>query len=184
MGFRILMIAVTGKEPAIIHEQYGVTASGEFDEIPDAPVCGAQIPDGAYVLFINDEIDPDDRVFARLSQGARLVCLHVNETVMYSFGSEWVNGVEQWSVTHDAQEGIYHLETTGTLPDAFPEIRAKQFAEQPNHDDTDYIFDVPAELFVTLGGTRYNQDDERLESNAWQTLIRPKAPGKWWWPFG
>ncbi len=82
MGFRVQLIAVSGKEPAAVHRDYGVAPTGRREEIPESPVVGAKLPGGAYLLYINDEIVPDDRVFARLSRGAELVACHANETVM------------------------------------------------------------------------------------------------------
>lgn len=102
MGFRVLLIAVTGKEPNIIHNDYEVEPTNQYEEIPESPVTGAILPSGAYLLYINDEILPDDKVFARLSKQASLIACYANETVMNSFASAWSNGVEQWSVLDGA----------------------------------------------------------------------------------
>src|SRR5206468_2866798 len=112
----------------------------------------------AYLLYINDEIVTDDQVFARLSKGASLVACHANETVMYSNACAWANGVELWSVFHDAQQGIKHFETTGTLPPEMRPIRDRLFARQEVDDGADFIFDIPIELFAVLGGIRYDHD--------------------------
>src|SRR5262245_54935122 len=98
MGFRVLLIAAKGKEPDAIHRDYGVAPTGEREEIPESPVTGAMLPSDAYLLYINDEIVPDDRVFWRLSTNAWLIACYANETVMNSYASLWVNGVEKWSV--------------------------------------------------------------------------------------
>lgn len=172
MGFRVLLVAVTDKDPEAVHVEYGVTPTGEFEEIAESPVTGAALPSGAYLLYINDEIVPDDRVFARLSKDASLLSCYANETVMNSFASSWGNGVEQWSVFHDAQQGIKHLETTGKLPDQFSPIQDRLFAEQGEIKDTDYMFDIPIELFVALGGVRYDQDIEGADPEPWQILKR------------
>ena len=105
MGFRVQLIAVTGKEPRTIQGDYGVVPTGEREEIPESPVVGAALPNGAYLLYINDQdkIVPDDEVFARLSKGASLIACYANETVMNSYACAWSNGVERWSVFHDAQ---------------------------------------------------------------------------------
>jgi hypothetical protein len=171
MGFRVLLIAVKGKEPEAIHRDYGVVPTGEREEIPESPVTGAMLPGGAYLLYINDEIVPDDRVFARLSRNASLLACYANETVMNSYASAWVSGVEQWSVFHDAQQGIQHLETTGDLPYPFKSIRDRLFAAQ-EENEADYIFDIPIELFASLGGIRYDQDIEGAGPDPCQILAR------------
>jgi len=111
MGFRVLLIAVAGKEPATIFDEYAVVPTGQYESIPESPVDGVMLPSGAYLLYINDEVIPDHRVFARLSQNALLIACYANETIMNSLASSWVNGLEQWSVFHDAKQGVGHLET-------------------------------------------------------------------------
>lgn len=172
MGFRVLLIAVTGKEPAAIHREYGVEPTGRYEEIPESPVTGARLGSGAYLLYINDDITPGDSLFARLSQHASLIACHANETVMCSFAAVWVNGVQQWSVFHDAQQGGLHLETTGVLPDELKPIEERLLAKQRAGHNTDYVFDIPIELFVALGGIRYDQDDASNVSKPWQVLAR------------
>ena len=185
MGFRVLLIAVTGKTPGAIHEDYSVAATDQYEEIPESPVTGATLPSGAYLLYINDEIIPDERVFAKLSRNGSLIACYANETVMSSLASSWVNGVEHWSVFHDPEQGIKHLETTGDLPDQLLPIKERLFAKQDQLKDTDYVFDIPIELFAALDGIRYDQDIEGAGPEPWQVLIRIKnksAPEKkkWW----
>lgn len=185
MGFRVLLIVVTGKDPATIHEEYSVVPTGRYDEIADSPVCGAALPTGGYLLYINDDILPDDHVFARLSRNASLVACYANETVMNSFASSWENGVERWSVFHDAQQGVRHLETQGNLPEQFGAIQERVFAAQAHAEGTDYVFDIAVELFVACGGVRYDRDIEGAGPEPWQVLARPSTGRrKWWWPFG
>jgi hypothetical protein len=185
MGFRVLLVAVTGKTRGEIHQDYSVAATDQYEKIPESPVTGAILPSGAYLLYINDQIVPDEVVFATLSRNASLIACYVNETVMNSFVSSWVNGVEQWSVFHDAQQGIKHLETAGDLPSQLLPIKERLFAEQDQVKDTDHVFDIPIELFAALGGIRYDQDIEGAGPEPWQVLIRIKnksapAKKKWW----
>ena len=171
MGYRVLLIAVKGKSPEAIHRDYGVVPTDEREEVPESPVTGAMLPSGAYLLYINDEIEPDDRVFARLSKNASLLACYANETVMNSCASSWANGVKQWSVFHDAQQGIKHLEITGDVPEQLKAIQKRLFAEQES-GDADHIFDIPVELFAALGGIRYDQDIEGAGPDPWQILAR------------
>ncbi|MCI0685536.1 MAG: hypothetical protein L0Y71_25840 [Gemmataceae bacterium] len=172
MGFRVLLIAVTGKSPDAVHNDYGVTPTGRYEEIPESPVTGATLPSGAYLLYINDQIEPDDHVFARLSKDASLIACYANETVMNSVAGSWVDGVEQWSVSHDAQQGIEHLESTGPVPHQLEPIRKSAFAKQDDDAGADHIFDIPIELFAALGGIRYDQDIEGAGPEPWEILTR------------
>lgn len=174
MGFRVQLIAVTGKDPRAIQREFGVAPTGEHEEIAESPVVGAALPNGAYLLYINDpdRIVPDDKVFSRLSKGASLIACYANETVMCSYTCAWSNGVERWSVLHDSQQGIEHLETRGTLPHETQPIRERLFAEQANDDGADFIFDIPVELFAALGGIRYDCDIPGADPEPWEILER------------
>jgi hypothetical protein len=117
-------------------------------------------PRRSYLLYIDDQdkIVPDDKVFSRLSNDASLIVCYADETVMNSYAPAWLNGVGCWSVFHDAQQNIEHLETSGTLPPEFQPIRDRLFAEQQGNDGGDFTFDIPIELFAALGGIRYDHD--------------------------
>jgi hypothetical protein len=172
MGFRVQLIAVSGKEPSAIQRDYGVVPTGEREEIPESSVVGAALPNGEYLLYINDpdKIAPDDEVYARLSKGAALIACYANETVMHSYACAWTNGVEEWSVFHDAQQHIKHLETSGNLPPEMQSIRDRLFAEQEAADGADFIFDIPVELFAALGGIRYDDDIPGAGPDPWEIL--------------
>lgn len=100
---------------------------------------------------------------------------YANETVMNSLASLWDNGIERWSVFHDAQQGITHLETTGDSPDELRAIQERLFASQVDAEGTDYVFDIPVEIFVASGGVRYDQDIDGAGPQPWQVLVRMKA---------
>jgi hypothetical protein len=172
MGFRVQLIAVSGKKPGEIQRDFGVVPTGQREEIAESPVVGATLPNGAYLLYINDSdrIVPDDKVFARLSKSASLIACYVNETVMNSYACAWANGAVRWSVFHDAQQGIDHLETNGSLPSELQPIHDRLFAQQEEDDGCDFIFDIPVELFVALGGIRYDHDVPGEDT--WEILER------------
>jgi hypothetical protein len=172
MGFRVQLIAVAGKEPRAVQRAFGVTATGRREEIAESPVVGAEMPDGAYLLYINDSgrITPEDEVFARLSEDASLVACYVNETVMESYACAWADGAKRWSVFHDAQQGIKHLETCGALPPEFQAIRDRLFVQQNAEGGADFIFDIPVELFAAVGGIRYDHDLADAGPDPWEIL--------------
>jgi hypothetical protein len=174
VGFRVQLIAVSGKQPAAVQRDYGVVPTGQREEIAESPVVGAPLPSGAYLLYINDpdRIVPDHKVFTRLSNGSSLVACYANETVMSSYACGWSNGAELWSVFHDAQQTIEHLESSGTLPDEFRPIRDRLLSQQVGCEDTDYVFDIPIELFAALGGIRYDQDIPGAGPVPWEVLER------------
>ena len=172
MGFRVQLIAVSGMSPAKVQQDFGVEPTGEYEEVAESPVVGAELPDGRYLLYVNDadRIIPDNGVYARLSRGAKLVACYANETVMNSYACGWVDGTERWSVFHDAQQSITHLEVSGTPPAELGPIRDRLLGQQAEVTDPDYVFDVPVELFVALGGMRYDEDLPDAEPEPWEIL--------------
>ena len=133
MGYRVQLIAIYGKERQAIHHDYGVMSNGHREYIPECPVVGAPLPSGAYALYINDpdRIEPDERIFARLSKDASLIACYANETVMRSHACAWTNGIERWTVLHDANLAFNHLETNGDIPPEFLPIRDRLIAKEP-----------------------------------------------------
>jgi hypothetical protein len=172
MGFRVLLVAVGGKEVARIHGELGVVPTQEFEEVAESPLVGVDLSNGSYLLYINDPalIVPSDVAFARLSKQGTLLACYANETCMESLATFWEDGRRRWSVHHDAQQGIDHLEMSGTLPSQFSAIRDKLLAEQQGCDDTDYVFDIPVQLVKEMGGFRYDSDIEGAEGRPFQVL--------------
>jgi hypothetical protein len=101
-----------------------------------------------------------------------LIACYANETVMNSYACCWANGVKRWSVYHDAQKGIKHFETSGTLPPEIQPMRDRLIAQQEADDGADFIFDVPIELFAALGGIRYDHDIPGAGPEPWEILDR------------
>jgi hypothetical protein len=167
MGFKVLNVLVKGKKAEIVHTELSIFPTDEYDEVPDAPISGMELPNGDYLLGINYGI-PNEELLAKLSRNASVVTCYVHEGVMISFASEWSNGIELWSVLHDPNEGISnHLATSGEPPSQLDIIRERLQTQQKKMNNADYIFDIPVELFVALGGIRY---DKIVEGNPWQIL--------------
>lgn len=124
------------------------------------------LPGGAYLLYVSDDVVPDDKVLARLSLNASLVACDVNETVRSGFAVSWASGVEQWSVLHDAEKGLQHLQTAGPVPAQGEAIRDRLQTERIASQGLDGRFEVPIELFVALGGVRYDEDIAEAEGRS------------------
>lgn len=182
MGYKVLLIAVSGKQAEEVHADYSVAPTGHYEEIPESAVTGVKLPNGMYLLYINDDITPSNSVFKKLSSHASLLACYANETVMDSYIASWVDGVEQWSVRHDAQQSLRHLEINGPVPNPLSPIRERLATKQDSVTNADYVFDIPIELFVALGGIRYNEDIPDGGPKPWQVLARVKTKLSWW-PF-
>jgi hypothetical protein len=163
MGYSISWLAVRGKPSNIVLTELGLRGTGEYDEVPDSPdLWGADLPDGWYLVFANRCDYVDKLPLDRLSAAAQVVTCFVEEHVMVSGASGWSDGKELWSVTHDSEQGIEHVEAEGDLPPMFTSIRDQLTAVQADaggeESDVDYLFDVPIEVAKALTGFCHNED--------------------------
>ena len=98
---------------------------------------------------------------------------------MVSVATGWKDGQRVWSVTHDAQRDMEHLQTEGELPAVFTSIRDRLRSEQQKAGgrkaDVDYIFDVPVELAQTLTGYRHDADIPGAGTDPFEVLAETSS---------
>lgn len=145
-----------------------VRCGGEFD-FPETVFSGAALPNGWYVVVVGSEAFDFFMDFSLedLSESRDLIVIEVEEHVMYFNLAYWRGGVRLWSVVHDGQEGVYHLEAEGDLPVDFETLKAKYIEQQNNvggeNAGVDCLSEVPVELARGITGFGYNlsyDDDE------------------------
>ena len=90
-----------------------------------------------------------------------MVTCAVEEHIVASSASGWKNGAAIWSILHDSQRGMRHLDVTGDPPEQLNAIRTRLMDEQSadggDEGDVDYIFDVPVEVALALTGFRHDE---------------------------
>ncbi|SEG62021.1 hypothetical protein SAMN05421819_3862 [Bryocella elongata] len=198
MGFAMSWLAVKGVAPDLVLETLKLARNGEIDDFPaESAVSGKLLSTGWFVLAVNrgDHKLVRPGTLQQLSALGEVVACNIEEHVMMSTAEAWRNGVQVWSVIHDAQRGIANLETVGDLPDNFHTIKQECAAELERaggeKSDTDFLFDIPVRLAQELTGFRYDAagDDNtnfevlvhvrEIPSVAAQTLASPRP----WWKF-
>ena len=79
---------------------------------------------------------------------------------MYSAVHGAEDGIELWSVIHDAQQSLHHLSVSGDPPEEFLAIKGRLFGEQEKEDagsaEVDFVFDIPIELAASITGFRHD----------------------------
>lgn len=179
MGFSISWIAVQGKSEPEVLVELGLVDSGEPDTACTAPIAGALLPDGWYLLYLNDEAHPFTSAAAlqKLSRSCRVVATQVEEHVMSSSTSEHVNGRLIWKATHESERGERHLLEEGRLPPQYEHIKAHLLADQDRGDvddeGVDYVWDIPLTLAHDLVG--YRHDEVLLKSGDKPRFTRLEA---------
>ena len=181
MGYSQSWLAVKGKPPAAVLDALSLRGTGTREEIAESPIVGAELPSGWYLVVTDRSGHPlmREQILERLSAACEVVTGDVEEHVMVSVATGWKDGRRVWSVTHDAQRDMEHLDTHGELPATFSGIRdglrSKQQAAGGRKADVDYIFDVPVELAKTLTGYRHDADIPGTGGHPFEVLAQTSA---------
>jgi hypothetical protein len=168
MGYALSWVAVRGTPRDRVLEIIGASPTGEREEIPESDLVGASLPTGFYVVVAND-VELDESLVAELSMGGEAILCSVEEHVMTSRAYSFVDGKEQWRITHVAELGIDHLEASGELPPIYAGLRDQQLANQ-RRGDADYVFDVPVLVAKSLTGFRHDEDIDGAEAEPFEVL--------------
>lgn len=152
MGLSLSFIATKGPDPL---PALGLAASGEqvrAEPIPP-PEDFIAFDLGGWRFFMSEDhrFASRDRV-AAASQGGVALGLYLEEHVMVSgaFGAE--EGRLVWSVQHDPEHGLEHLDIWGEPPAALEGIRDRLLTELQTLEDTDTLFNAPVDLAATICG--------------------------------
>jgi hypothetical protein len=135
----------------------------EVDEANETPISGAQLPNGWFVVFMNDFTHPltEDQNVLRLSRDCAVIGCQVEEHSMNSCAYYYENGEHRWTVTHEAARDIYNIDTFGTPPDLLSPVRAELVSRQEKEDkdnpEVDFIFDVPLVLAERICEYRHDR---------------------------
>ncbi len=193
MGYAISWIAVHGKPADAVLDALDLVRTGDRDDVPDAPLAMAALR-GGWTLVQAEGFDAPlvaARRLAPLSAGATVLACVIEEHVMVSELTGYVDGVEVWHVAHDAQLAPDHLLARGALPEAFAAIEARLRAEQAEADaeggGVDLVFDIPVALGHALCGYRHDGEPDTDDDGAppFETLLdrggaHAAKPRPWW----
>jgi hypothetical protein len=166
IGFSVSWIAVRGKDSEVVLGELGLSATGERDELPgESPIGGAGLDGGWYVVVFDRYDHPltGDEVLKELSRGCDVVAAGAEEHVMASDAEGWRDGERVWSIAHDADQGLQHLELEGSLPEGFEALRHERFEELEDaggdEADVDYVFDIPLDVATQITGFSHTDSE-------------------------
>jgi len=154
MGFKLSWFAVRGKTPEAVRGEAGLVATGVWEEVPEAPFSGLALDSEWYVVLCTPiaEWHLDEGWLRRLSSGCEVVTCLVHENSAVSAASGWQCGQKLWSLSHDCEQGVDHLDSWGDLPSEFAEIHERARMEQAEDLEVDYLFDVPIDVAAASTG--------------------------------
>lgn len=161
MGFKISWLAFSGKNKDDILASMGLVDTGVIDEANESPISVAEFPGDWTIIFLNPFLHPltEEASLSELSKHCTVLAGQVHEGIMYCSATQYKNGKMIWSVAHDAQEDLYHLETEGTLPSMYDDVRERLKQEQDaaggETAPVDCMFNVPVDLAKSICGFEY-----------------------------
>ncbi|MEM6556579.1 MAG: hypothetical protein AAF642_11935 [Pseudomonadota bacterium] len=174
MGFRISWITIQTDSPSKFLEEVGFVESDQMDEANEAPFSWAALPNNWYVLFSNDFDFVFNTDLEKSSLLGNIVACVVHEGAMISVAFGYKNGELIWQVGHNSQEGLLHLDSWGSLPEGFEQLRAHYLRMQESEGDSadvDFVFEVPVELARLVSGYRHDQWKFDWGSPSFKVLI-------------
>lgn len=161
MSFALAWFAIQGVGKDEFLDRAGFTDTGEEDAYCDQDHSGGEIPGGWYVVLTNDLGLADPGRFARWSAGGRLVAVVVHEDAASALATEWRDGRQIWSVSHDGSEGGDELAVDGQLPPVFEELRQEAVTAQADASgeggDVNFVYDIPLDLAAEITGFRHDE---------------------------
>ena len=180
MGYSASWIATRGMPAGEVQRLLGIRALAKGEPLPATTCTAAQLENGWHVVFFSDGCETVDRCAkALIASAPEAITCFVEEHVMASGAAAWRDGKEVWSVDHESEKGIFHLDIKGMPPEALAGIasssRAEQEAEGGESADVDLTFDVPVALVESLIGFRHDGDVDHGDNDPWfvcETLHR------------
>lgn len=177
MSFSLAWFAVQGIAKDDFLERSGFHDTGEVDEYFEEQHSGGDIPGGWYVIVTSEIGLLEPARLAQWSAGGRLVAVVVHEGSSNSLATEWRDGAQVWSVSHDGSEGGDQLAVEGQLPEVFEELHQEAVAAQEESrkegGEVDFVFDIPLDLAAEVTGFRHDEmgfDDDIPPFNALERI--------------
>tara|TARA_B100001971_G_scaffold214453_1_gene252026 strand:+ start:70 stop:639 length:570 start_codon:yes stop_codon:yes gene_type:complete len=107
----------------------------------------------------------------RLSKGKEVYFGVYEEHVMYSEAALWKDGKEVWYMKHDSEQGIYHLDARGDLPESFEKIKKRTIKEQDEEGGedagVDYVIGIPTSVLADFTGCDCAEEEPDGEYSEW-----------------
>jgi hypothetical protein len=146
VGLSLSFIASQGPDPL---ESLGLSADGKTlraEPLPPPAKFVAFNLGGWRVVMSDDHRFASRERVSAAAQGGVAIGVYMEEHVMVSgaFGAK--DGQLTWSVQHDPEQGLEHLDVWGDPPGALASIRERLLAELQEDDEVDTLFSAPLDL--------------------------------------
>jgi hypothetical protein len=173
MGVCLTWFAVKGKPPESVRSELGTKNTGQSVSFPNSRsrIVAAMLPNDWYLVQRFNYECRDESLLKQLSTGCEVICLFVEEHVMFSRASGWKDGKQIWSIIHNSELGENHLETTGEKPSELIPIQEKVQSKR-DAGDGDY-FNIPCAVAADLTGYCYDASEKEQIIGSFEVLEKP-----------
>lgn len=181
MGLSLSFIASQGPDPL---ESLGLSADGKTlraEPLPPPARFVAFELGGWRVVMSDDHRFASRERVSTAAQGGVAIGVYMEEHVMVSgaFGAK--DGQLTWSVQHDPEQGLEHLDVWGEPPGALASIRERLLAELQEDDEVDALFSAPLDLAASACGFHPHEFEGEIDltilSVARKDLMKMREPG-------
>jgi hypothetical protein len=179
VGFKISWLAFDAIEKAAMLDALGFRDTGEADEANESPFSAVQLRNGWSIIWSNDFEWAATQPVKSSFPTKRAISCQLHEGLMYSATHGADDGIELWSVVHDAQQSLHDLSISGNPPPELLPIKDKLFLDQKSEDagsaEVDFIFDIPIELAASITGFRHDLWEIDGHRPDWTVIERKSA---------
>jgi hypothetical protein len=152
VGLSLSFIASQGPDPL---ESLGLSADGKTLQAEPLPLPARFVAfelGGWRVVMSDDHRFASRERVSAAAQGGVAIGVYMEEHVMVSgaFGAK--DGQLTWSVQHDPEQGLEHLDVWGEPPGTLASIHERLLAELQEDDEVDALFSAPLDLAAGVCG--------------------------------
>jgi hypothetical protein len=189
MGYSLSWLAFRNLPSEIGLARLGLMPTGRKTKEAEAEISGGQMSNGWFLVIAPGCNNPliSETSLRSLSEGSSVVACSIEEHVMFSSSECWEDRVRIWTLKHDANQSIRHLDIDGIPPSEYDRLR-KEAQEQQDDEETgrgevDFFFDVPLLLAKTITGFKHDDDIPELRSDSLEVYRLNSSSGhprRWW----
>src|SRR5215204_1618082 len=180
MGFSLGWLATRHIDPRNLYEPLHARPTGIKGPALSSAAMAGPIPSGWHLFLMNrQERLVADALLADISKPGDAVGCFIEEHAMYSAAVHWRQGAKVWSIVHDSDKGIMHLDVAGDVPEALSVARARcdaaQRLDHAGDPEVDHMFDIPVDVAQAVTGFRHDAPDMGVDLEVLEVASRG-----WW----
>lgn len=176
MAYFVEWMGVSGKSPDQAMREMGLQRGAPVQEWDDAPLVGAEMPSGWFLVFFNDSAPVwyTDTALAGLSAGCRVMGGQAGETAMAAITKGFQDGRRTWQMEFDGDPEA-PIACDGDVPPEFHPIYDEARARLAEDPEERSLFEVVNDFGQALTGFRY---DQRMPEGAVLYELKSAVTGK------